>query len=236
MKTRLSVLALALGVITLPASAAFLDKVAINIGAIAVMPDESSGSLNAIESVAGLSAGSTSVAVDNNTQLGLTIDYAINSQWSLELVAATPFSHGINVKGSAIDGLAIGKTKHLPPTLLLQYHFASSNSRFDPFVGVGVNYTQFFSEKADAELVGALQSLGVTSDTDKVDLSLKESVGLALQLGANYKIADNWGVYFMLSQMDIGTTARVKVNGTTVQKVDVDIDPLVTMLGVRWQL
>ncbi|MBU2428520.1 MAG: OmpW family protein, partial [Gammaproteobacteria bacterium] len=120
MKTTLSMLALAIGTMT---SASALANISVNVGAIQVAPNDSSSSLNVVEQVAGLPAGSTAVGVNNNTQLGLTIDYKIDNNWTMELIAATPFSHDITVKGSAIDGLDIGNTKHLPPTLLAQYHF-----------------------------------------------------------------------------------------------------------------
>ena len=232
MKSTLSVITLAAMLASAPAAAEF----AINIGAISVAPDDSSSSLNVIEQVAGLPAGSTAVGVNTNTQLGLTFDYRINPNWAVQLIAATPFSHDITVKGSAIDGLKVGKTKHLPPTLLAQYHFMPTNQTFDPFVGVGLNYTVFFDEQVDAQLEGALDALSVTGANDVVGLKLKSSFGLALQAGVNVKLTDSLGLHLMLSKMDIDTTGRVQVNGNTIQTVDVNIDPYVAMLGLRWTL
>src|SRR5690554_5187 len=85
---------------------------AVNLGPIHVAPSESSGNLDVIESVAGLPSDSTALAVNNNTQLGLTIDYKFTPSWALQVIAATPFSHDISVAGSVIDGLAVGNTKH----------------------------------------------------------------------------------------------------------------------------
>lgn len=232
MKTTLSVITLASLLAAAPASADF----AINVGAITVAPNDSSSSLNVIEQVAGLPLGSTAVGVNNNTQLGLTFDYRINPNWAVQLIAATPFSHEITVKGSAIDGLKVGKTKHLPPTLLAQYHFMPQHQTLDPFVGIGLNYTEFFNEKADAQLVGALSDLNVTGADDHVGLKLKSSFGLALQAGVNIKLSDNLGLHLMVSKIDIDTTGRVQVNGATVQSVDVEIDPYVAMIGLRWKL
>ncbi|RUO20171.1 OmpW/AlkL family protein [Aliidiomarina haloalkalitolerans] len=232
MKTKLSIVALTLS--TLFAAPAMADF-SVNIGAIHVKPDESSSNLNVIESVAGLPNGSTQVAVGNDTQLGLTFDYRFNQNFGLQLIAATPFSHDLKVKGSAIDGLNIGKTKHLPPTLMAQYHFTQHHA-FQPFVGVGVNYTTFFSERVNPELDGALIALEVTTAADNVTLSLSESWGLALQAGFNYQLTERMGIHFMVSKMAIDTTGKVKVNGTTVQSVNVDIDPVVAMLGFRWKI
>ncbi|MBZ9612511.1 OmpW/AlkL family protein [Rheinheimera maricola] len=232
MKTTLTAITLA----TLLASTSAAAEFGVNIGAITVAPDDSSSSLNVVEQVAGLTAGSTSVAVNSNTQLGLTFDYKFTPNWSVQLIAATPFSHDIKVKGSAIDGLKVGKTKHLPPTLLAQYHFMPEHQTFDPFVGLGLNYTVFFNEKVDAQLEGALDALNVTSGNDLVGLKLKSSFGLALQAGVNVKLTDSLGLHLMLSKMDIDTSARVQVNGDTIQHVAVNIDPYVAMVGLRWTL
>lgn len=218
----------------LSASHSFAN-VSINVGAIGVMPNDSSSSLDVVESVAGLTPNSTQVHVNDNVQLGLTIDYAINDQWTLELIAATPFEHNVRVEGSAINGLAIGKTKHLPPTFMVQYHFPIEGS-VKPFVGLGVNYTTFFDESASPELAGALTSLGVMQTGDKLDLALSDSWGAAAQIGVNIELTERVGIHVMASKMKIDTTGRVKLNGNSIQNVDVKIDPLVAMIGVRFAL
>lgn len=232
MKTTIRAIVLAC---TTLASASALANISVNVGAIHVAPNDSSTSLNTVETLARLPAGSTSVGVNSNTQLGLTIDYKINQNWTVELIAATPFSHDIKVVGSAIDGLDVGNTKHLPPTLLAQYHFDSGNSNFVPFVGLGLNYTKFFDTSASQTLENTLRTLA-NAPTAEVDLTLDDSFGLAMQAGFNYKIDNNWGVHFMISKMDIDTEANVTINGASAQKVDVQIDPVVVMLGVRWSI
>lgn len=207
--------------------------VSVNVGAIGVMPNDSSGSLPVIEAVAGAPAGSMGVSVNSNTQLGLTIDYKIDDNWTLELIAATPFSHDIHGTG-AIAGLKVGSTKHLPPTLVAQYHFDVGSDAFKPFVGLGLNYTTFFEDKVDPELAGTLGALGVITANDTVDLALSDSFGYAVQAGFNYQLTAKWGVHFMVSRMDIDTTADVRINGVTAESVDVEIDPTVAMLGVRY--
>lgn len=238
MKTTLTLVALALGTLTSASVLAdmSMNNFSVNVGAINVSPNDSSSSLNVVESVAGLPAGSTAVGVNSNTQLGLTVDYKFDKNWTVELIAATPFSHDIEVEGSAIDGLDIGNTKHLPPTLLAQYHFDLDDSNVDPFIGLGLNYTKFFDTSASGVLKSTLQALNVATGNDNVDLKLKDSWGLALQAGVNYKLDQHWGLHFMVSKMDIDTVGEVRLNGTTIQSVDVQIDPLVVMAGVRWSM
>jgi len=231
MKTLLSVISLSMGLLATSAQA----DISVNVGAISVMPNDSSSNLNVVETVAGLPAGSTGVRVNNNTQVGLTFDYKLDKNWGVQLIAATPFTHKMTGDG-AIDGLNIGKTKHLPPTLLGQYYFDLSNSNIQPFVGLGVNYTNFFNTEADQQLAATLVALGAAGANDPITIKLKNSWGLAVQAGMNITLSDNLGIHFMLSKIDIDTTAHVRVNGNTVQSVDVNIDPLVAMIGLRWTL
>ncbi|MGX5913825.1 OmpW/AlkL family protein [Aliidiomarina sp. Khilg15.8] len=227
--------ALVSGVLFAMAASPALANWGVNVGPIQVAPNESSSNLDVIESVAGLPAGSTQLGVNNNTQLGLTLDYRAGTNWGLQLIAATPFEHDIKVKGSAIDGLNVGSTKHLPPTLLAQYFFNLGSDRIEPFVGVGLNYTTFFNEKVAADLSEALIALNVATPDDAIDLKLKDSFGLALQAGVKVRLTERLGLHAMVSKMDIGTTGRVRINGVTVQRVDVDIDPVVAMVGLRYQ-
>lgn len=219
--------------LALGAAAPAYADFSVNVGAIGVMPNDSSGSLPVIENVAGAPAGSMGVRVNSDIQLGLTIDYKIDENWTIELIAATPFSHDIRGTG-AINNLKIGKTKHLPPTLMAQYHFDVGNDAFKPFVGFGLNYTTFFEDNVDTELTDTLTTLGVITAADSVDLALSDSFGYALQAGFNYKLTDKWGIHAMVSYMDIDTRADVRINGVTAESVHVDINPTVAMIGLRY--
>lgn len=207
----------------------------VNFGAISVAPNESSNYLSTVEAVAGLPTDSTDLGLNSNRQIGITIDYDYNENIVFELVAATPFSHEISVQSSAavVDGLKAGNTKHLPPTLLAQYHFGTQDSAFRPFVGAGLNYTIFFDEEVK-NLDTALTGLGLIGANDKLTLELDPSLGLAFQAGFNYKLNDKWGVHAMAMWADIAAEGSVNLNGSKLQAVNLDVDPLVFMLGARY--
>src|SRR5690606_19395300 len=106
--------------------------------------------------------------------------YRLSERFGIELLAATPFSHDVSIDGLGdLDGGFAG-VKHLPPTLMLQYYPTGSSPRWQPYVGIGVNYTVFFDE----ELTAGRKEQGFS------DLDLDDSWGLAVQAGSDWMIGD----------------------------------------------
>jgi outer membrane protein len=216
-------LALALTALSTPAMAHEVGDFVVRAGAALAQPEDSSSaiSINGIGKVAGTGAG-----VGNDTQLGLTASYIVAPHWGIELLASTPFEHEITGKGLGGFGVdKLGTTKHLPPTLSLQYYFAAPQSAWQPYVGVGINYTLFFSESVSRE---AKTGLGAS------DLQLDDSVGLALEAGLDWTLADHWLVNVSVWKADMDTTATVNT-ALGKAKVDVDIDPWVYMVAVGYR-
>ena len=125
----------------------------LRAGVASVQPDESSSALK----LNGAALAGTSVGVDGDEQLGLTGTYMLTSNIGVGLLAATPFEHDITANGLGVDA---GDTKQLPPTLTLQYFPMQPSAAFQPYVGIGVNYTAFFDEGVDSELEGGFGEWG----------------------------------------------------------------------------
>ncbi|WP_035202339.1 OmpW family protein [Acidovorax sp. CF316] len=115
----------------------------------------------------------------DTTGLGLSVNdkaipevdvtYFFTRNIAAELVLTVPQKH--DVRASTLGG-KIGTLKHLPPSLLLQYHFDAPG--FKPYVGAGLNYTRFSSVHLPA---------GVGID--------KNSWGAALQVGVDIPLSKN---------------------------------------------
>ena len=142
------------------------------------------------------------VSVDSATSATINFSYMMTNHWAVEVLAAYPFEHDIYL----VDGPEVGSTKHLPPTVSLQYHFIP-DSKFQPYIGAGVNYTTFFSEKLYGPLEGA-------------KLSLDDSWGLAGEIGADFILNDTWFLNVSARFIDINTDA--KVNGDLIGEVNID--------------
>ena len=179
----------------------------LRAGAAGVFPTGES------ESIPGLPKGAK-VEADDAWSLGITGTYMATNNIGIGLLAAWPFKHDIDAKGSIKSLGTVAETKHLPPTLTVQYHF-DTGSRFNPYAGLGVNYTNFF----DTDTKGALSGL---------DLDLDSSWGLAGELGLDYVFDNDWLISAQLWYIDIKPEAKLE----TVGKFDVDIDPWVFMVGV----
>lgn len=188
-------LALAFGGLAAPAFAQEAGEWTFSVGAHQVNPKSDNGSLV---------GGALDVEVDSGVSATFTAEYFIRENLGIEILASLPFKHDIN-----IDGLGrVGSTKHLPPTVSLQYHFGDGNVK--PFVGAGVNFTKFFSEDTTGALAGA-------------DLDLDDSWGLAAHAGIDFKVGENGAIRIDARWIDIDTD--VSLNGADIGTVE--IDPLV---------
>ncbi|MDF0731331.1 outer membrane beta-barrel protein [Pseudomonas entomophila] len=194
-------------------------------GAITTAPNESSSDLK----LDGAKVSGTKATLDSDTQLGLAFAYMLTDHIGLELLAATPFKHTVGVKGlgGGLDG-KLADIKQLPPTLSLQYYPMEASSKFQPYAGIGINYTLFFDE----DLSSARKQQGFSN------MKLQNSVGLAGQLGMDYLLTDNLLVNAAVWYVDIDTKATLDgptALGVGKTKVDVDVDPWVYMVGIGYK-
>jgi len=198
----------------------------VRAGAITVDPQESSSDIWV--GALGTDVAGTKATLDSDTQLGLNFAYMLTNNIGIELLAATPFSHNVGVKGmpggfAGLNG-KLGELKHLPPTLSVVYYPLDASSAFQPYLGAGINYTWFF----DAKLSSDAEDKGFSG------LDMKDSWGLAAQVGMDYMLTDNIMLNAQVRYIDIETTGTTHILGDKV-KVDVDVDPFVYMVGLGYK-
>jgi outer membrane protein len=154
------------------------------------------------------------VSVDSATMMTFDATYMFRDNWGVELLAALPYEHDIDLVG----GSKVAETKHLPPTLSLQYHFMP-DAAIRPYVGAGVNLTLFFDEQTSGALDGTSLSLGT-------------SVGPALQAGFDVPIGER--LFFNVDVRYMWIETKAKLDGVSLG--DVEIDPWVfgANLGYRF--
>ena len=187
--------ALVLGGLAAPAFAQQAGEWTFGVGAHQVNPKSDNGSVV---------GGTLDVEVGSNVRPTITAEYFVRDNLGIEVLASWPFEHDISIAGVG----QVGSTKHLPPTVSLQYHFGEGTVK--PFVGAGINYTLFMSEDTEGALAGS-------------ELELDDSFGLALHAGIDFKVGEKGAIRIDARWIDIDTDA--KLDGADIGTVN--IDPLV---------
>ena len=194
-------LAAALALVASPAFAQSAGHWTLGVGVHQVAPRSDNGTL------VGTPLGTLKMDVGNSTRPTVTAEYFLKDNLGVEVLAALPFQHDIDVVGVG----KVGSTKHLPPTVSLQYHFGNGTLR--PFVGLGVNYTRFFGT-------------GTTGPIAGTRLSLSDSWGLAGHVGVDVRVGEKGAIRIDYRKLDIDT--KVKLNGANLGAPNtVHIDPSV---------
>ncbi|MCG7530500.1 outer membrane beta-barrel protein [Psychrobium sp. MM17-31] len=203
----------------------------LRVGAVNVQPNSDKATVYAGGNKVDLGAGALTASVESDTQLGLNFVYFATDKVAVEVLAATPFTHDLKVH-SGDATLDLGETTHLPPTVSALYYLNAPSDKFQPYVGLGINYTVFFEEEFAPGVTGA-DSVGGLNLTD---LKLKNSWGLSAQVGFDYHLNEKWLVNASARYIDIDTTASFKaIDGSVPGKVEVSVDPMVYMVSVGYK-
>lgn len=149
------------------------------------------------------------IQVSTKTIAEVDISYYFSPEFSAELVLTYPQKHDVT-----LDGAGIGTFKHLPPTLLAQYHFLPG-AQFSPYVGAGVNYTNL----SKVNLLGGKGGLE------------HSSVGFAVQAGIDFAIDKNWSLNLDIKKVQI--RSDVTLSGAKIS--DVKVDPLLIGVGIGYR-
>ena len=137
------------------------------------------------------------------------ISYFFTPYLSAELLLTVPQKHDVT-----LDGQRIGSFRHLPPTLLAQYHFLPG-AQIDPYIGAGINYT-------------LISKVDILNGAGRLE---HDSVGAALQAGVDFRIDSRWSVNLDVKKIQI--RSDVDING--VRASQVRVDPLLLGVGVGYR-
>jgi outer membrane protein len=132
----------------------------------------------------------------------------LSPHFDVELALGYPPLAKIKGSGPAMvgsvpyNGVVVSGARWIAPTLLFEYRFLSENSPWQPFFGVGVNYTTFYDRSTTAA--------GNAAFGGPTRLSLPASVGAAATVGVGYHVSGHWHVYgsYSISQVKSDLTAN----------------------------
>jgi outer membrane protein len=165
----------------------------------------------------------------------LTTLYAANirhvwSRFDVELALGYPPLAKIKGLGPTTVGsvpynnVEVSSARWIAPTLLLEYRLLDENNPWQPFIGVGVNYTTFYDRTTTAA--------GNAAFGGPTRLSLTASVGPAATIGVGYHLSGPWHVYGSYSIAQVKTDLSANTAGV-VRTTNISFAPqtLIFSLG-----
>lgn len=165
-----------------------------------------------IRTLSGAATGLTA-EVGDDVMPTVGLSYFLTDNVAVEVIAGTT-RHTIRAKGAGAD-VKVQEAWVLPPVVSLQYHFAPA-ARVSPYVGAGVNYMLFYSEK----------------DENGFGLKVDDGFGYALQVGVDVALRDRWSANLDVKKVFFDTDAADRFNGLTSK---VELDPWVVSGGLGYR-
>ena len=156
--------------------------------------------------------------VGNATTLLFTFERMVTPEIGVEFVLGVPPTVKAKASGSvAFLGDDVLSAKNIAPSLIFNYHFGAAGDTLRPYVGAGINYTKFASIKSKLA----------------PDVQMGDSTGLVFQLGADYALSKEWGLYASIAKVNV--KSKLVASGTTVLTTTIDFRPITYSFGAVYR-
>lgn len=247
----------------------------VSLGWFHIMPQQSSQPLTThvaptpintpLRLPSSFTSSGTGLASNNADTLGLVFSHYLTDHIAITSVAGVPPTFKIYGRGTikppgpagALGSQDIGQAGVNPivksvrqwsPALLFQYYFASSTSKFRPFIGVGVSYNFFTNLELNPNFVqstqqnlGAILAAGAGKPGQtRVEAKASSSWAPVFNAGAMYNINEHWGVTASVTYIPLKTTSSVIIkaaDGTqlAVTQSELKADPIITYVALSYR-
>ena len=180
----------------------------------------------------------------------LAVDYYINKNWSIEAICCVAPAH---IQGIGSIKSTFAHTWVFPPSLLVDYHFTNFGA-WQPYLGVGVNFTAYWGTRVNNELWpvvfvpgSPVANLGVVGGfATHYSATVTPSWGVVGQAGFDYMFNEHWGLNADVKYIMMEPTVHAKVAVFLPQvpsfgalnlpvRVYLPIDPIVASIGVTYR-
>ncbi|MBG0801462.1 outer membrane beta-barrel protein [Methylocystis sp. H4A] len=178
----------------------------------------------------------------------IDVAYYLTKNWAIEAICCIAPAH---IQGTGTIASDFARTWVFPPSIMAQYHFTNFGA-FQPYVGVGVNFTTFWNTRVNNDtwsipfapgspLAGAQ---GVLSTFQYATVA--PSWGVVGQAGFDYMLNDHWGVNLdfkyvglhpMVHSTVVSFAPAVPALGAIFipVKVSLPINPIVISAGLTYR-
>jgi outer membrane protein len=168
--------------------------------------------------VGGAPFPNASLSIDPQVTAIVELGYFFSPNFAVSFTGGFPPTIDIIGTGNAAPLGRLGTTTYGPSTLTAHYHFDGFGA-FQPYIGGGLSFLVVFDSKD-----GALTNFKV-----------ENSVGLALQAGADYMINENWGLFVDVKKGFLRTDSSGLIGGAVPATAKVKLDPWVISTGITYR-
>ena len=180
-------------------------------------------------------ANATTVEVQGQTTAFFSLAHNFDANWSVELALGVPPIHDVTLKVinpsalppsvAAMNGTVVAHVTQFAPTLFANYTFGKAQDKFRPYLGLGVNYTEFDSPQSTPA--------NNTINGGPTTISLTSSTGAAFQIGGVYHLSGPWSLNANWSTAQVQTTETTNTLGVQ-RSSTITFNPSVVTLALAF--
>jgi len=182
------------------------------------------------------SVPNSGAGLSNADTAGFTAGYFVTDHIAGEFVMGIPPTFDLKGEKSFSQYGTLGTAKQWSPTFLLKYYFLAPQSKWRPYVGIGVTRVWF----SDAQITnGAFEANVLHGPTD---VSTDLSWAPVFNGGLNYNFNDHWFAGFSISFVPLHATAKLTSQSQTPvgtltvhSEAKLTLNPIVTYLNVGYR-
>ncbi len=210
------------------------------------------GSIGALSGLTGANGVIAGASTNTSTAIVPMLDaaYFLTKNWAIEAICCVAPHH---IQGTGTISSDFARAWLFPPSVMLQYHVTNFGA-FQPYLGVGVNFTTFWNTRVNNDVWGipmapgsALSGLGIPAVLSTFQYAtVAPSWGVVGQAGVDYMLNDHWGVnvdfkYIGLHPMVHSTVISFAPQAPVVGaifipvKVSLPINPVVISAGLTYR-
>ncbi|CCJ07626.1 OmpW family outer membrane protein [Methylocystis sp. SC2] len=180
----------------------------------------------------------------------LDVAYYLNKNWAIEAICCVAPHH---IQGTGTIASDFARAWLFPPSVMLQYHVTNFGA-FQPYLGVGVNFTTFWNTRVNNDVWGIpmapgsfLSTLGVPAVLSTFQYAtVAPSWGVVGQAGFDYMLNDHWGLNLDVKYIGLHPMVHSTVISFAPQapaagaifipvKVSLPINPIVISAGLTYR-
>jgi outer membrane protein len=123
------------------------------------------------------------------------------------------------------NGVVVSTARWFAPTLLFNYKFFDEDAAIRPYIGVGVNYTNFYDRNSTA---AGNAALGGPSK-----ITLPSSIGPSATFGVSYRFAPHWGLFASYSFTQVNSKLTADTEGV-IRTTHIKFAPQALVISVGY--